>query len=105
MDDANGDHRCDGLDLSILFAAMNPAAPPPNPPGTGADFNSDGVVNGLDLSILLGSFGVACAFNEASCDYRSRMVEFRTRADPAAAAATHRSRMPAGTKPASSSGR
>jgi hypothetical protein len=29
-------------------------------PGSGADFNGDGVVNGADLSVLLGAFGGAC---------------------------------------------
>jgi len=74
--DANGDHKCDGADLSVLTSMMGQSV---SPPGSGADFNFDGVVNGADLSILLSSFGTSCAYNEASYDYRNRMVEFRTR--------------------------
>jgi len=74
--DANGDHKCDGADLSVLMTIMGQSV---SPPGSGADFNLDGVVNSHDLSVLLSSFGTSCAYNQASYDYRNRMVEFRTR--------------------------
>lgn len=48
--DFNGDGRSDGLDLGLMMAAWQTAAPT-------TDLNGDGVTDSIDLQLLLGAWG------------------------------------------------
>jgi len=54
--DANGDNQVNGADLSVINGQWQTNVSP----GTGADFNCDGIVNGLDLGIWQTNFGTSC---------------------------------------------